>query len=140
MLFIAIGVLIILLHLAGIGPMADWTWRLTGDLWKFCLPFILAAVWWFWSDSTGRTRRLEMEKMDQRKEARRRKNMVALGIDPRAHDKRSARAAEYRAKRASRAAKVEATGAKKRDSVLSNYTEGELRPEDDRPSWVRTKL
>ena len=43
MFFIVIGVGIILLHFLGLGPMANWTWNLSGDLWKFAVPFALAA-------------------------------------------------------------------------------------------------
>ena len=71
MFFIVIGVGIILLHFLGFGPMANWTWNLSGDLWKFAVPFALAAVWWAWADGTGLTKRREMEKMDERKRERR---------------------------------------------------------------------
>ena len=67
MYFVIIGVVVILLNLAGIGPMADWTWNLTGDLWKFCVPFGFALVWWVWADATGYNKRREMEKMDAKK-------------------------------------------------------------------------
>ena len=70
MAFIVIGVLIIAAHFAGFGPMAHWTWNLTGDLWKFCVPFALAAIWWAWADGSGLTKRREMDKMDQRRRER----------------------------------------------------------------------
>ncbi|WP_341890839.1 TIGR04438 family Trp-rich protein [Variovorax sp. YR752] len=81
MYFIILGVIIILMHFLGFGPPAGWTWNLTGDLWKFCLPFALAAVWWAFADSTGYTKRREMEKMDERKRQRRDQNLEALGMD-----------------------------------------------------------
>ena len=84
MIFIVIGVLIIVLHFLGFGPMALWTWNLTGDLWKFCVPFGLAAVCWAWADATGYNQRREMEKMDQRRQARRQQNLEALGMDKQA--------------------------------------------------------
>lgn len=73
MLFIAIGVLGILLKLIGVGLVENisWPWILS--------PFALAAAWWAWSDSSGRTQRLAMDRLDQRKEARRQKQMEALG-------------------------------------------------------------
>jgi small Trp-rich protein len=89
MWFVAVGVLLIMLNLFGIGPFADWTWNLTGDLWKFVLPFVFAVGWWAWSDSSGLTKRREMERMDRKKEERREKNMVALGMDTRARRKKS---------------------------------------------------
>jgi small Trp-rich protein len=84
MLFVVVGVILIVLNLLGIGPFGEWTWTLTGDLWKFALPFIFAVIWWSWSDSTGLTKRREMDRMDERKEERRLKNMDALGLNTRA--------------------------------------------------------
>ena len=40
MLFVAIGVLLILLNVANIGPFGAWNWEVWGDLWKFVLPFL----------------------------------------------------------------------------------------------------
>jgi len=75
MWFIAIGVLGIALKLIGFGPVDKLSW-----LWVLS-PFALAVVWWAWSDSSGRTTRLAMDRLDQRKEARRQKQMAALGRD-----------------------------------------------------------
>ena len=90
MFFVVIGVLIILSHFLGFGPMADWTWNLTGDLWKFCVPFALAAAWWAWADVTGYNKRREMEKMEQRRQARREQNLEALGMNKRARGAKKA--------------------------------------------------
>jgi len=81
MYFVIAGVLIIALNLLGVGPMAAWTWNISGDLWEFCVPFAFAVVWWAWADVTGYNKRREMEKMDARKQARREQNLVALGMD-----------------------------------------------------------
>lgn len=81
MYFVIAGVLIIALNLLGVGPMAAWTWNISGDLWKFCVPFVFAVVWWAWADVTGYNKRREMEKMEARKQARREQNLVALGMD-----------------------------------------------------------
>lgn len=89
MYFVLIGVVIILLNLAGIGPMAEWTWNLTGDLWKFCVPFVFALLWWIWADATGYNKRREMEKMEAKKQARREANLEALGMDKRARRKKA---------------------------------------------------
>ena len=86
MAFVILGVLLILLNLAGIGPPANWNWYLTGDLWKFCLPFALAAAWWTWADISGRNKRIEIERMEARKDERRRRNLDAMGMGER--DKR----------------------------------------------------
>jgi small Trp-rich protein len=43
-------------------------------------PFGLAMVWWAWADATGWNKRRAMEKIDARREERRRKNLDALGL------------------------------------------------------------
>ena len=83
MLFVIAGVLMIALNLAGIGPTAAWNWEFTGDLWKFCVPFGLAVLWWLWADKTGMNKRREMRKMEERKQNRRKENLVSLGLKPR---------------------------------------------------------
>jgi small Trp-rich protein len=91
MLFVIVGLLIIASNLAGIGPFAAWNWEFTGDLWKFCVPFGLAMLWWLWADKTGLNKRREIAKMEERKQKRRRENLVSLGIKPRHHDKANKR-------------------------------------------------
>ena len=75
MFFIIIGVLGLALKLIGFGPVENLSW-----LWVLS-PFGMAVGWWAWSDSSGRTTRLAMDRLDQRKEARRQKQMAALGRD-----------------------------------------------------------
>ncbi len=87
MFFVIVGVLMILLNLAGIGPTANWTWNLTGDLYKFCIPFGLAAAWWAWADGSGYNKRREIERMEAKKTARRVENMSALGMDAKGRPK-----------------------------------------------------
>ena len=87
MLFVAVGVVIIALNLAGIGPFGAWNWEFFGDLWKFCVPFLLAAIWWVWSDVSGLNKRREMSRMEDRKQDRRKENLAALGMDPKARRK-----------------------------------------------------
>jgi small Trp-rich protein len=93
MYFVIIGVLIILANLLGVGPMANWSWNISGDLWKFCVPFVLAVFWWAWADASGYNKRREMEKMEDRRRSRREQNLVALGMD------KTARRAKKAAKR-----------------------------------------
>lgn len=88
MYFVLAGVILIVMNLAGIGPVGNWTWTLTGDLWKFCTPFVLAVIWWTWADMSGLNKRREMEKMEKRKRDRRRENLVSLGIESRGRGKR----------------------------------------------------
>ena len=83
MWFVIAGVIVIVLNLAGVEPFGAWTWNLTGDLWKFAVPFVCAALWWIWADKTGMNRRREMERMEAKKQARRDENLVALGMGDR---------------------------------------------------------
>jgi small Trp-rich protein len=87
MLFVIIGVILIALNLADIGVFGTWNWYISGDFWKFALPFALAVVWWVWSDKSGLNKRREMARMDKKKADRRKENLVALGMDTRARRK-----------------------------------------------------
>ena len=87
MLFVAIGVVLIVLNLAGIGPVGRWNWEISGDLWKMVLPFIFAMAWWAWSDVSGLNKKREMDRMDKRKDDRRKENLASLGLDTRSHRK-----------------------------------------------------
>jgi small Trp-rich protein len=73
MWLVAIGVLTVLLKLLDVAPVAQWSW------WLVLIPFGLAVVWWAWADSSGLTQRKAMQRMEDRKAARREKNIVALG-------------------------------------------------------------
>lgn len=80
MWFIVIGVLMLLMNFAGIGPVGQWTWA--DRWWVFLLPFGLAAIWWYWADATGLTQRKAMAKDDAKREARRQKSLESLGLGP----------------------------------------------------------
>lgn len=75
MWFLGLGVLLLLLKVADIGPVATWGW-----VWVL-LPFGLAALWWAISDATGVSQRRADRKMAERKQARRERDMQALGLD-----------------------------------------------------------
>jgi len=83
MFFVIIGVLLILMNLVGFGWPAAWNWEISGDLWKFCVPFVLAALWWVWADKSGLNKRREIERMEKKKRDRRLENLNALGLDTR---------------------------------------------------------
>lgn len=104
MVFVVLGVVLLGLKLAEIGPVAGWDW------WWVLLPFVLAVVWWAVADSTGLTKRREMNKMDDRKKQRRRRHLIALGLSPREPGKMSA---EERARRY-QTSKIEQERAEKR--------------------------
>ncbi|MEO8299250.1 MAG: TIGR04438 family Trp-rich protein [Burkholderiales bacterium] len=73
MAFVVIGVLLVLLRWAEVGPTGALSW------WLVLLPFALAVAWWAWRDATGMTQRHEMDKLDQKRAARRAQAMEALG-------------------------------------------------------------
>ena len=75
MAFLIIGILLLILKFAEIGPVAGWSW-----VWVL-LPFGLAAAWWAFADSTGITQKRAVRKMEERKVARRERDMKALGLD-----------------------------------------------------------
>lgn len=78
MWFVAIGVLVQILNLAGIGPIGAWTWK--EHWWLMLAPFLAAILWWAWADWSGLTQRKAMKKVDDKREARRQKALDALGL------------------------------------------------------------
>lgn len=74
---VIVGVLLLLAHLADLGPFGAWPW------WVIALPFLLAVLWWHFADTSGWTQRRVMEKMEQKKIDRREKAMDALGLTSR---------------------------------------------------------
>ena len=74
MYLVVLGVLFLAMKLAAFGPVADWSY------WAVLAPFGGAVAWWTYADKTGRTQRQAMDKMEARKDARRRKNLDALGM------------------------------------------------------------
>ncbi len=75
MWFLLIGLALLVMKMTEFGPGADLAW------WIVLTPFGLAAAWWAFADSTGLTQRRAIEKMDERKRARRERDMKALGLD-----------------------------------------------------------
>lgn len=76
MYFVLLGLLLLTLKLAGIGPVAQWAW------WWVLSPFLAAVLWWAWADATGYYKRREMRKMDEKRAKRRERDMDALGTNP----------------------------------------------------------
>lgn len=76
MWFVVIGTVLTLLKALDVA-LADVSW------WWVLSPFVLAVLWWWWADATGYTKRRQMDKMEARKDERRRKHMEHLGMDAR---------------------------------------------------------
>ena len=125
MAFVVLGVLLVALKLLDIGAPGVWPW------WWILSPFAAAVVWWAWADMSGFTQRAEMDKMEEKKLARRRNALNALGIDPRAYDKKKANAQKYKALRERSVNKVEAKREeqrkKARDSVINSRFDSSMR-------------
>ena len=77
MYLLLIGLLGLALKYLEIGPVATLSW------WLVLIPFPLAVAWWAWADSTGYTKKKEMDKMDRRKKERIEKQRAAMGMLPR---------------------------------------------------------
>ena len=76
MYLLLIGLLGLALKYLEIGPVAALSW------WVLLIPFALAVAWWAWADSTGYTKKKEMDKMDLRKQVRIEKQREAMGMLP----------------------------------------------------------
>ena len=77
MYFLLLGIVGLLLKYLEIGPVAARSW------WLVLTPFALAVAWWAWADSSGYTKRKEMQKMDKRKQDRIDKQRTAMGVGTR---------------------------------------------------------
>ncbi|AKJ28410.1 hypothetical protein AAW51_1719 [Caldimonas brevitalea] len=77
MWFVVLGLLLIVMKWLDFGPVGGWAW------WWVLSPFVGAVLWWAWADWSGYTKRREIDKIDERKKERRRKNMAALGMEER---------------------------------------------------------
>jgi small Trp-rich protein len=95
MFFVLLGLVLVGMKMGDVSMVADWSW------WVVLAPFAAAVVWWFYADSTGLTKRREMQKLESKKVERRRKNMAALGTgrDNRKTADAIARARELEAER-----------------------------------------
>ena len=76
MYLLLIGLLGLVLKYLEIGPVAALSW------WVLLIPFALAVAWWAWADSTGYTKKKEMNKVDLRKKERIEKQRIARGMLP----------------------------------------------------------
>jgi len=75
MILIAIGVILLAAALAGVEPVATWSW------WAIATPFGLAAAWWVLADALGWTQRAAQDRAETRIDERRDRTRVAMGLD-----------------------------------------------------------
>jgi len=74
MFFLLLGIVGLALKYLEIGPVATWSWFIVLS------PFLLAALWWWYADASGYTKRREVEKMDKRRDDRIEKQRHAMGM------------------------------------------------------------
>lgn len=86
MWFVGIGVLMLVMHFGGIGPVGQWVWA--DKWWVILSPFPMAIIWWAFVDSTGWTQKKAMDKVDAMREARRQQHLVNLGLDAKSQERR----------------------------------------------------
>lgn len=98
MAFLIVGVLLLVLKLAELGPVAGLSW------WWVLTPFGLAIAWWAFVDASGLTQRRAMDKMEQTKQERRERNLEALGMGSR-RERKARRAGAFPTADAGRGAK-----------------------------------
>jgi small Trp-rich protein len=77
MLLVLIGTVLLILKAAEIGPFANLSW------WWVALPYAAIFLWWAFADASGITQANAMRKMEERKVARRERDMEALGLNTR---------------------------------------------------------
>ncbi|WP_180682716.1 TIGR04438 family Trp-rich protein [Tepidicella baoligensis] len=70
--FLILGLILLVLKWAAIGPVAAWSW------WWVLAPFPLAALWWWIADATGYTGRKALEREEARKQARKQEGRERL--------------------------------------------------------------
>ncbi|QEN01238.1 TIGR04438 family Trp-rich protein [Sphaerotilus sulfidivorans] len=73
MALMILGLALIALKALGLAPVSGWDW------WLVIAPLALAPLWWWFSDLSGRTRRLEEQRHEARRQARRRSTIASLG-------------------------------------------------------------
>jgi small Trp-rich protein len=73
--FVLLALLFLALKALDVGFVADLSW------WWVCAPLACAVVWWALADKYGYTQKKAMQRMDERKEERRQRQMVAMGRD-----------------------------------------------------------
>ncbi len=76
MYLLLLGIAMLAMKYMDFGPVAALSW------WLVLSPFGLAVLWWAWADKSGYTKRVEIEKMEQRKKDRIDKQRDAMGMLP----------------------------------------------------------
>ncbi len=73
MVLLVVGIILLVMKLAQLGPGADLSW------WWVITPFVLVPIWWAISDWSGLTRKQVDAREEARRIARVRKHLDQLG-------------------------------------------------------------
>ena len=76
MYFLIIGIAALVMKYLEFGPVAALPW------WAVLSPFGMAVAWWAWADSSGYTKRVEIDLMERRKQDRVEKQRAQMGMLP----------------------------------------------------------
>jgi small Trp-rich protein len=76
MLFLVVGIALLAMKVMEFGVVAQWSWYVV------LAPFALAVAWWAWADWSGYTKKRQMAKEDDRRQARIDKQRANLGMKP----------------------------------------------------------
>jgi small Trp-rich protein len=76
MYLLILGIILVVMKYEAWGPVAGWSWPVV------LIPFALAALWWFWADWSGYTRRKVMQRQSREIQKRRQDNVKALRQKP----------------------------------------------------------
>ena len=76
MYFLILGIAALVMKYFEFGPVATLPW------WAVLSPFGMAVAWWAWADSSGYTKRVEIDLMEKRKQDRVEKQRAQMGMLP----------------------------------------------------------
>ena len=76
MYFLILGIAALVMKYFEFGPFATLPW------WAVLSPFGMAVAWWAWADSSGYTKRVEIDLMEKRKQDRVEKQRAQMGMLP----------------------------------------------------------
>lgn len=74
MYFLLLGIALVFMKYLELGPVASFSWLIVLS------PFAMALAWWWYADSSGYTKRKEVEKMEKRRDERIDKQRAAMGM------------------------------------------------------------
>ena len=74
MYLLGLGIILLAMKYLETGPVANWDW------WVVLAPFGLAALWWWYADASGYTKRKAVERDNARRQERIERQRSNLGM------------------------------------------------------------